>query len=189
MYNEMMKSWLRIVVRPLIHKHHHHYPDQDKQHDQGLDAQFSVDNRINDSEDPTHSLKKRDRTEQYRDGDDNGDDKDGRQEDKDSSGISVNPTDIHTDPPVKRMCQDTTTTSGEIKKKKEKKVVTLEGEKADILAWYEDEGMWVQVYPSDSTKDGMVSMTYDATSVWKNLFAWKAYTRKRRHLIMVNNSS
>ena len=67
----------------------------------------------------------------------------------------------------------------------------MEGVKADLLAWYADEGMWMQVRPASFTEDGTTvsSVTYDPASVWKNLFAWKAYTRKRRHLVMVNASS
>ena len=72
MYDEMMESWLRIVVRPLIHKHHHHHhhhTDQGKHQDkdQGVDSQRPLDSRINDTDDPNHHLKKRDRTERGRD--------------------------------------------------------------------------------------------------------------------------
>ena len=190
MYNEMMDSWLRIVVRPLIHKHHHHQ-------DHGLHPQSSSsDNQINDTDDQNHHPKKRDRTERSQEElmHPSNDESDNH----DSSVVADTDTDtldVPQDPPVKRMCQDSTSSSSSSSsstisgdKKKKKKVLTLESVKADILEFYEDEGMWVQVNQAFSTKEETTTVTYDPASVWKNLFAWKAYTRKRRHLVMVNNS-
>jgi hypothetical protein len=50
---------------------------------------------------------------------------------------------------------------------------------AALREWYSDDGLWVQVRGPSS------AVRYDPAGVWRNLFSWKAYTRKRRTLVKV----
>ena len=51
---------------------------------------------------------------------------------------------------------------------------------AGLREWYSDDGLWVQV------RQPSAAVRYDPAGVWRNLFSWKAYTRRRRALVMVS---
>ena len=55
-----------------------------------------------------------------------------------------------------------------------------------LVARYNKDGLWVRVKDSCTVADGGIS--YAPNEVWKNLFSWKAYTRRRRLEVLVQQA-
>jgi hypothetical protein len=52
----------------------------------------------------------------------------------------------------------------------------------DLAAQYSDDGLWVGVKGPVAAP----GVQYVPGDVWRNLFSWKAYTRRRRHEVLVH---